>query len=1113
MLNLIYGRSGCGKTEFVFSSIKKLVADSKSNIVLITPEQFSFISERRLLKDLEEKNISKVENLSFSRLSNEISRQYGGENLPVLTKGARAVMMKKAIQTVEDSLVLFNKNINNNSFINSALKIYDEMKSCRVFTDDILKASESVDKEMLSLKLKDIALIIDAYDALIEGVYLDSENELTRLYNKLVNLDYFNGKTVFIDGFSGFVAQEYKILEVILKQADEVYITFCTDNPNCIDENSMFSYVNTNIGILKGVAKKIGCDIKSETYLSENKRAQNSELSAVEKYAFSNDVEEFENAPENIFHYSAKNISDECDYVACEISKLLRIGLRAKDITVICRDLEKYQKELQFSFDKYNIPYFNDERQTISSQPLIMLVNFLIRSVIYSMKSEDIFSLLKTGLTALEEEEINALENYAFVWNINGGKWKNDFTESPKGFTDNLSEKDIAALEKLNENRKYIIDIITKFKSKCSSASAQSICKAIYYTLLELSANEKLKELAIKLDESGKSFLAKEQERVWNLLMEILDKLAATLGEERIALKDFYKLFNLMISNEDLGLLPAGLDNVQLGSADRIRCDNPKVVFALGANEGDFPQSVTSAGLLSESDRESLINNDFKLYSYGKALNAQELYFAYMTLSSSKEKLFVSYVSGGEKNNESVIVRSLRDIFINLKTKSYSEKLDISNIQSDENAFEILASNFKENNEFIASLKEYFSSNDEYSSRLSALQRLIDNEDIKLGSQALATELFGKDMFLSASRIEDYYNCAFRYFCKFGLNARPLMKAQLDPMQTGTVIHYVLETIIKQRGSRGLANLSKEEITILVNGILEDYLKTRMGNSEEFTSRFKYQFMRLSKMIVFVVQRLSDEFSQFDFEAKAFELRIGEIESGDDVNSKLIPLDDGGSIRIKGAVDRVDTFEMNGKQYIRVVDYKSGNKEFAISDIINGLNLQMFIYLFTLSQSGGEFDGVSSGVLYMPSSRKVFSAESNGNKEIEKQEDKDFKMKGVVLNDEENEIAVHMEKDLKGKYIPVKNSAKEGLSGSIVSLAQLGAISKKVDSMINRMGVNLHSGLISQNPIDGKNHNRTCEYCDYSDVCKNRKEIVKKELEEISDIDALQIISKESENA
>ena len=266
-------------------------------------------------------------------------------------------------------------------------------------------------------------------------------------------------------------------------------------------------------------------------------------------------------------------------------------------------------------------------------------------------------------------------------------------------------------------------------------------------------------------------------------------------------------------------------------------------------------------------------------------------------------------------------------------------------------------------------------------------------------------------------------------------------------------------------------------------------------------------------MIVFVVQRLSEEFSQSDFEAKAFELKIGDTGSGDEVDSKLIPLDDGGSIRIRGAVDRVDTFEKDGKKYIRVVDYKSGSKEFAVSDIINGLNLQMFIYLFTLSQSKTDFAGISSGVLYMPSSRKVFSMERGSDKEIEKQENKDFKMKGVVLNDEENEIAKHMERDLKGKYIPVKYSSKDGISGNIVSAAQLGAISKKVDALINQMGMGLHSGMISQNPIDGKNHNRTCEFCDYSAVCQNRREIQKKELAELSDIDALQIIAKESENA
>ena len=1106
MLNLVIGRAGSGKTEFVFSNIRNIV-DNK-DVILLTPEQFSFISERRLLSDLGESRINKVTNISFSRLSNELSRLYGGDKLPVLTKGARAVMMKKAIRMVSDSLVLFNKNIESNSFINSALKIYDEMKSCRVFVKDILSASEKVDKEMLSLKLKDIALIIDAYDALIDGVYYDSENELTRLYEKLINIDYFKNKTVFIDGFSGFVAQEYKIIEVILKQADEVYITFCTDN-DFSEENTLFSYVNSNIGILKGVAEKIGCKIGEEIILMGNKRAENDELKAVEEYALSNLINEIDEIPENISIFSAKNISDECDNTAKEISKLLRNGYLAKDITVICRDLNKYQSELQFSFDKFNIPYFNDERQNISSQPLIMLVNFLMRAVIYSLRSEDVFSMLKTGLTKLDETDINLLENYAFVWNINGSKWKSEFCESPRGFSEEISEKDKAALEKLNESRKYIIDIILKFKRRCASATCEDICKAIYYALMDLSADEKLKELAISLDKNGKSHLALQQERIWDLLMEILDKLAVTGGEEVITLKDFYKLFSLMISNEDLGTIPAGLDNVQIGSADRIRCDNPKIIFILGANEGEFPQSVTSAGLLSESDRTSLINNDFKLYSYGAALNAQELYFAYMALSSAKEKLFVSYISGGEKSNESIIVRGIKSIFKNIDTNHTSEKVSVDDIQSDENAFEILSSRFNENSSFIASLKEYFKDNDEYSSRLSAVERLTDNKEIILNDIELSKKLFKEDMYLSASRIEDYYNCAFRYFCKFGLNARPLIKAQMDPMQTGTVIHFVLETIIKQKGSRGLSDLSKEEIVILVNSALEKYLTEKMGNSDEFTPRFKYQFMRLSRMLVFVVERLKEEFSQSDFEAKAFELEIGDDK---EVKSKVIELEDGGSIRIKGAVDRVDTFEKNGKKYVRVVDYKSGNKEFQMSDIINGLNLQMFIYLFTLAQSNGEYSGISSGVLYMHSSRGVYSMERNSQADISKKENTDFKMKGVVLNDDENEIAPHMERELKGKYIPVKYSAKDGYSGNIVTAAQLGAISRKIDSLINQMGSNLHSGLISQNPVNSKKHNKTCQYCDYSAVCANRIEITCNELEDLTNDEAIEIIEKESEN-
>ncbi len=1108
MLQLILARAGAGKTEYVFSSIKELVESSDDGIMLITPEQFSFVAERRLLSLLGEDKVNHVENTSFSRLSDEISRIYGGDKFPVLSKGGKAVMMKKAINTVSDSLVLFNKNTDSAAFINSVIKIYDEMKSCRVSCEDILAASENSDKEILSKKLLDISNIIGAYDALISGKYYDSANELTRLYEKLVGLDYFKGKTVFIDGFSGFVAQEYKIIEVIIKQAKKVYVTFCSDSYLSNDKYDLFSYVNSNIGIIKDVAKKANSSFLNPICLTENYRAKNDELRYLEKNIYLNTKDKYEKDIENIKVYAAKNISDECDWVSQQISKLLRQGFKASEISVICRDLEKYESEIKFSFNKYNIPYFDDQRQAINSQPLIMFVNFLLRTMIYSFRSDDIFSLLKTGLTALDDNSISNLENYVFLWNINGLKWKSNFENSTKGFTEKITENDQKLIDNLNVTREYIVSRLEKFIIKSKNKTCRDICKNIYYALTDFSADKKLCVLAENLEKSGKSALAAQQGRIWDLLMTVLNQLAVVGGDEVISIKEFYKLFNLIISNEDLGTVPTGLDNVQIGSADRLRCDNPRAVFALGANEGEFPQAVSSAGLLSESDRIALINNDFKLYSYGETLNAQERYFAYMAVSSPSEKLFVSYRSSNDNGCESSIVTNIKSIFPNIETDFYSDKIGIESIESDDNAFEIMSSNFEKNDEFVESLKKYFSEKKEYSNRLNAVNQLVDNKQTELTDKELARKLFGNDMYLSASRIEDYYNCSFRYFCKFGLGAKARTKAQMDPMQTGTVIHFVLEKIILEKGSVGLCGLSNSEIAVLVNKYLNDFLQNKMGNSEQFTPRFKYQFMRLSKMLVCVVERLKAEFEQSDFEAKAFELKIGNDE---EIKSKTIRLPDGGSISIKGSVDRVDVYEENSKKYIRVVDYKSGDKKFQLSDVLYGLNLQMFIYLFTICQGDSKYSGISSGVLYMHSARSVLNLNRNASEsDIISKENSSFKMKGVVLNDDENEIAEHMEKDLKGKYIPVKYTKKNGITGNIVSLAQLGMISKKIDSLIEEMGISLHGGKISQNPVLGKYHDKTCDYCDFSSVCKNRTEIINRELPQLENFEVLDIL-KEAE--
>ncbi|MCC8073922.1 MAG: PD-(D/E)XK nuclease family protein [Clostridiales bacterium] len=694
------------------------------------------------------------------------------------------------------------------------------------------------------------------------------------------------------------------------------------------------------------------------------------------------------------------------------------------------------------------------------------------------------------------------------MWNINGSKWCKPFVNSTKGFVDEISESDKAQLEKINSVREQVITPILKFKNAVKNADAKGICTAIYNSLIDFRVDEQIRKYAVGLSELNQNALAAEQGRVWDMVMEILNQMSSAIYGEKIMLKEFAKLFSLVISTEDLGTLPQGIDNVQFGQADRIRTDNPSAVFILGANEGEFPQTISKGGILSEADRQILLKNDFKLYSYGEILNIQERYFAYMACAAPRDYLHISYIGNSSREvAPSEIVTSVKSALPDIATVNCNSISDIDLIETKETAFELMSEHYFDTDVFYSSLKEYFSND----MRFPAIKSLAEDEQIKIKNNKTATELFNYNMLVSDSRIEDFYNCPFRYFCKFGLSAKPREKAEMNPMQRGTIIHYVLEMILSNYGSKKLSDMTKCEIKNLVDGYIQSYFTEQMGNVEDLSVRFKYNYIRLSKMIYGVVEQLADEFSNSDFEAKAFELKI---DKDADVKPEIITLDDGGTVQIRGFIDRVDTFTKDNQRYVRVVDYKSGNKDFNLSDIMYGLNLQMFVYLFSLcSDKTAKLNGIPAGVLYMHASRNIVSFHSKSEAEMYASSDKSnsLKMKGIVLSDENNEIPKAMEHDLEGKYIPVKLKRNGELYGQFASLEQLGLLHKKINALIAEMGTELHMGNVSQNPVKNKNHKMTCEYCDYSDVCAGRRTIDERIAEDLTDDEVKTILSREFE--
>jgi ATP-dependent helicase/nuclease subunit B len=272
----------------------------------------------------------------------------------------------------------------------------------------------------------------------------------------------------------------------------------------------------------------------------------------------------------------------------------------------------------------------------------------------------------------------------------------------------------------------------------------------------------------------------------------------------------------------------------------------------------------------------------------------------------------------------------------------------------------------------------------------------------------------------------------------------------------------------------------KHEIMLL----LDIYVETKLGGMQNKTPRFAYLFARLADSAQVIAFHIAEELAQSEFKPVDFELAIGS--SG--IQPLTISLPDGGQVEIDGKIDRVDVMVREGISYLRVIDYKTGHKEFKLSDIIYGVNMQMLIYLAALSENGGTRYGEvqPAGVLYMPANRPVISASRSTPKEkIVEEAAKKLRMDGLVLDD--TGIITAMEHSGQGKYIPV--TLKDGVPSKrdhVVSSDELIGVMAHIKTLVGDMAQELHGGDVSAVPLSGGYD--ACAWCPYAAVCGHEKD-------------------------
>lgn len=1050
MLKFIFGLPCSGKSYTCLQKIKEL-SENKKETVLIVPEQFSFESEREVLKVLGDSFALKTNVLSFSRLCDEVLRHIGGMSAKVLTDADKVIFMNKALVISKDDLKLWGKYVHSVKFAKTMIDTVAEFKINAIKPQSLRNAANLSNNNSLKNKLLDLAVIYENYDLLISERFIDPTDNLSRLYDNLSKYRYFEGKSVLIDSFKGFTGQQFKLLERIISQAEDVYISFTYDI-NSDKDFDVFTNIRFAIEKIEKIAKKYNVLIEKPILLEKSYYSSN-KIANLERLMAGNAANDISNE-NTVTVCKANTVLDEAEFVARTIRKLVRTeNYRYRDFVIIARDTEKYAEAIDYACKKNDVAYFSDKRLPLSSFPFTALCDYAIKSLDFS--TENILRFLKCGINLLSAEEISLLENYTYLWNVSGSIWLNEWDMNVNGFvTQEPTEKDLSELEKINNLRRIAIGPIIRLKENFKG-NAFDMAKAIMNLFEDCKLVNSLKSICTKYKDSQDVYTVDALKQGYDAFNNILNSIAVCFGEKTITKAEFYEALTLSVSLETIGVIPQNLDEVTFGAADRIRPSRPKIAFILGANQGVFPKFNENSGVFAINERKKLIELGLEISDNSIYTSIEENFLVYSNLCCATDRIYITYSSNtlkGEALEPSAFVSQISENINPILTNEPKNLIKQDNVPETDNAlFSEFCKRINNSQEF-KTINATFEENDK---RAGNLINVLSVKNQKL-SKENAENLFGKDIHMSATKFDTFNRCKFSYFCKYGVKATKLQPADFDVLQRGTIVHYVLERFISEYKD-SIKDFEESKLNELTDFYIDEYLKMISGFATIKNAKHEFIITKISRSLKDVVKHLALEFAQSDFKPIACELKIG---------YDGIPLEfdyDNGKILINGSIDRVD--EYNG--YIRVVDYKTGSKKFKLPDVLFGLNLQMLLYLYAITHNK---NNTAAGILYMPSKRDL--------------NDEGMAMNGLLLAD--MDVIKAMEKENKGEFVPALSVNKDGSYSkrltSFASKEEFDLIFNYIEKFIKDVGNSISNGEIDVTPIDGR-ESAACDYCDYKSVC------------------------------
>ena len=1082
MLSLLLGTSGSGKSYRMLAELRAR-AERGEHSLLIVPEQFTSSTEGLLYRTLGDSLSAYVESYSFTSLAETILRRYGGAAVQTLDEAGRALLVRRAVDSLLDKVVYYSRQRKSAAFCEKAAQTIGELKSAGI-TPDALAAYAAVpgmDKE----KIDELALIYGAYESLLGQSVMDPTDR-QQLAAQRLQPDFFAGRAVFVDEFDTFNAPKRALLAAMLPTAD-VTVCLCCDGETDPDHGlGLFSGAKKVAATLRRMAADAGVDVHTETLRDDLRHADAPALAEL-NLLLADPTYTPEplpaDAPAQITYCAAPTRQAEAKAVAAEIAARARQGTPYHRMAVICRDTTRYLAALRYEFRLQNIPLFCDDATTPENTAPAQAVFAALDILRMGLGSRTIQRLIKTGLVHLPEKVLCALENYTYTWGLSAEDWRRPFTRSAAGYDGMETEQEQQVLADAEAARAAIVPTAQEFAAKSKGASAAELTRQIFIFLQALGAEDSLNELAADLRAAGRLPEADEALREWNVVMRLLNQLALLLGDEVFAPADYAELFTLLLRTTDMGHIPQSLDSVIVTSAGRMRLPETDAVFVVGLTEGEFPQTPGDRGLLNHADRDIMMREGADLPDcFENKLLREDICF-YKALTVARRYLWLSWPAAAHGQDTAPASAALLPVLTLLQVPPYTPSA--ADMAAAPTAALDLYSSLCQQPEqggVCAAILQVLKETPAAAHGFDAVHRAIGAGGFTVVDTAALETVLGKSLRVSPTKFERYQLCPFSYFMQYVLGAAPRKKAELAPNISGTLTHWVLENALRRQGA-GFAELSAEELEALVDALVQEYID---ANLPGMTVRMQYLVQRIRRNLVGLLGFLQRDFRQSGFKPVAFELRINDRDDGTPTVPPVeLEAKGGHTVRVVGTVDRVDAMQLGETTYLRVVDYKTGGKNFALKEVYCGLDCQMLIYLFTLERNAGSLfpNAQAAGIEYLLADP---AQESITRTEADEQDGSllpTYPMNGLLLDNES--VYRAMDTRATGEFAPISFSAKTGkplnAKNSLADREKLDKIRAHLDTLLTAMADDLYGGKVDALPLGGAKS--PCQYCDFRAVC------------------------------